>query len=326
MALTRVTGLWLAVVALLAISALRVAIVAGNEGRFGESSALADSGVLSSSTRLEASLATIPGLEPASSEVETALAQTRRLLPPFLIESKAAAVIDAACGELLYGKNENTPLPPASLTKMMTAIAVLELVPDIDRVVTADVSGTHLARTTFSSVMGLEPGMQASVRDLLYGLMLPSGNDAALVLARVAGGDEQSFVNYMNMRAQQLGLAGTSFANPNGLDQKGLHSTATEMAYLGMAMMQNPLLASISATPLHVWSAGHPLRNGNRLLASYPGLLGVKIGYTERAGHTIVAAATRDGRQVYVSVLGSAVPYVDARQLLDWAFTTPRAC
>jgi serine-type D-Ala-D-Ala carboxypeptidase (penicillin-binding protein 5/6) len=326
MAVSRVAVLWLAVVILLTLSGLKVAGVAGNEGRYGQAETIGDSGAMSAIEWLAGDLQTLAPLEAASTEVEALLAKTRRPMPPFVVESKAVAVIDAACGQLIYGKNEQTRLPPASLTKMMTALAAVELIADIDRVVPIDVSATHLARTTFSSTMGLEPGMHASVRDLLYGLMLPSGNDAAIALARVAAGDERSFVQYMNTRAAELGLSNTTFANPHGLDHQGLQSTAVDMALLGMEIMKNPLLAQISASPNYTSSTGIFLRNGNRLLTDYPGMYGVKIGYTEGAGHTIVAVADQGGRQIYVSVLGSRVSYVDARHLLDWAFTTPPTC
>lgn len=245
--------------------------------------------------------------------------------PPFSPQGKSAAVIDPACPTLLYGKDESERLPPASLTKIMTAIVARDLLPDVNAQVRVSISGSSLRRTTGSSVMGLEPGMSVSVLDLLYGLMLPSGNDAALALAQASAGDVDSFVRLMNEKAAALGLADTAFANPHGLDQQGLYSTAADMARLGIAMMQDPLLAQIAGTGSYTTSNGLQVRNGNKMLTQYPGSYGVKIGFTEAAQHTIVASAQKDGRHIYVSVLGSEASYEDAAALLDWAFQDTRA-
>jgi D-alanyl-D-alanine carboxypeptidase len=248
--------------------------------------------------------------------------------PDFVINGKAAAVIEGSCGALVHGWNEAVRLAPASLTKMMTAVVAREHLPDVSAPVTVGISGSHMARTTGSSIMGLEPGMRVTVQDLLYGLMLPSGNDAAVALAQASTGDVGVFVGRMNQKAAALGLNDTHFVNPHGLDQHGIHSSAGDMARLGHAMMQDPYLAQIAGAPDYRTALGGLyMRNSNKILRQYPGSYGVKIGFTGAAQHTIVAAAERNGRHLYVSVLGSQTSYDDTARLFDWAFSnTPPSC
>jgi serine-type D-Ala-D-Ala carboxypeptidase (penicillin-binding protein 5/6) len=249
----------------------------------------------------------------------------KRAIPGFVIDSAAVAVYDAGCGDMLYGKNQDLRLAPASVTKIMTALVAAELVGDrLDQNVSVGVSAAEMARRG-SSVMGLEPWMQPTLRDLLYGLMLPSGNDAALALAQSTAGDLGAFVAQMNRKAQELGLSNTHFANPHGLDQQNHYSTASDLVRLGVVMVSQPLLAQIAATPEYRF-ADIQLRNGNKMLHLYGGTIGVKIGYTGKAKHTIVSAAERDGRRIYISVLGSSVPYNDAIAVMDWAFAQPSPC
>ena len=240
--------------------------------------------------------------------------------PPPSILGSAFAIVEGQCGELVAGKAENVRLPPASLTKIITAMVVSRSGIDLQQSVTVNVSGSQLAAKG-SSVMGIEPGMSVTLTDLLHGLMLASGNDAALALADVLGkGDQQVFVDRMNALAVELGLHQTHFSNPHGLDAPGLYSSAFDMARAGRAFLQDKTLSRIAATGGYRWDAT-TLRNGNKMLASYPGAYGVKIGYTKRAIQTIVVAARRDGRDLIVSVFGSTDRYADAAALLDWAFT-----
>jgi D-alanyl-D-alanine carboxypeptidase (penicillin-binding protein 5/6) len=172
--------------------------------------------------------------------------------------------------------------------------------------------------------MGLRAGVPISVRDLLYGLMLPSGNDAALELARAVDGSVPAFVDRMNAKAAELGLRDTQFQNPHGLDGRAHYSSAYDLAMLGRYAMANPEFAAIAASP--AWHLAPPsdydLYNGNSLLARYPGADGIKIGWTNRAGWTLVASAVRDGRRLYVTVLKSADRDGDASALLDWAYAS----
>lgn len=243
--------------------------------------------------------------------------------PPPEVNAASYAIVERSCGALIWGKQEHERLPPASLTKIITALVVRDRLP-LDETVESDVSASKMRG---SSVMGLEPGMRLTVTDLLYGLLLRSGNDAALVLAQSAGGSQEQFVEEMNQKAADLGLRDTHFTNPHGLDNPALYSSAFDMAQAGMAFLADPVLAGMSSTAEYTpaWS-GPALRNGNKLLKRYEGAFGVKTGYTEAAHQTFVGAAQRDGRDIIVSLFGSGDRYADATLLLDWAFANPPAC
>jgi len=251
---------------------------------------------------------------------------TGTVAPP-RITGRTAAVIEAPCGAPLYGLNEHLRLAPASLTKIATALVAYERA-DLSETANVRVNSGLLHASTASTVMGLEPGMRLSLEDLLYGLLLVSGNDAAIAIADHVAGNTPAFVAMMNALAQTLGLRDTRFANPHGLDEAGHESSAHDMALLGRALLAQPELAAIVRTKRYqpAWD-GPEVWNGNELLDRYPGAIGVKIGYTERAGQTIVAAAQRDGRTVVVSLLSAWDRYADATALLDWAFaSTQPAC
>jgi D-alanyl-D-alanine carboxypeptidase (penicillin-binding protein 5/6) len=241
-------------------------------------------------------------------------------VPAPAITGRAAAVVEDSCGALLYGHNADQRLPPASLAKIATALVAVERA-DLSRMVEVRVNSGLLVASTASTVMGLEPGLRLSMRDLLYGLLLPSGNDAAIAIAEEVAGSVPAFVELMNAKAAELWLHNTHFANPHGLDEPGLYTSALDAAMLGRAALREPDLAAIVATKEYqpAWD-GPELWNGNALLDLYPEAVGVKIGYTENAGQTIVAAAERDGRRLIVSVLGGWNRYSDAIALFEWAF------
>jgi D-alanyl-D-alanine carboxypeptidase (penicillin-binding protein 5/6) len=243
------------------------------------------------------------------------------------IRGRAAAVIEEPCGALLYGLNADARRPPASLAKMATALVAVERL-DLDETLEVRVNSAFLVASTASTVMGLEPGMRLTVRDLLYGLLLPSGNDAAVAIAEAAADNASAFVDLMNAKAAELGLENTHFANPHGLDEAAMYASARDMAVLGSALLAHPELAAMVRTERYqpAWD-GPEVWNGNALLDLYPEAIGIKIGYTEKAGQTIVAAAERDGRRLIVSVLGTWDRYADAIALFEWAFAeTERAC
>ncbi len=248
--------------------------------------------------------------------------------PPPPVQGAAWAVLEAPCRLLLQGHDPHARLPPASLTKIATALVVAEHA-SLSETVTADIDGGALSMETGSTVMGLRPGQRLSVRDLLYGLLLPSGNDAALALAEYVGrGDVSAFVRLLNQKAASLGLQDTHFANPHGLDDPALYTSAWDIAILGAELLEQPALAEIARARTYqpAWD-GPPLENQNLLLYLYPGAIGVKIGFTDAARYTIVGAAERDGRRLVVAVLGSSDLYGDAMALLDWAFqSTAPAC
>ena len=198
---------------------------------------------------------------------------------------------------------------------------------DLDDMYTSDISGAQLLDDTGSTIMGIEPGVSLSLRDLLYGLLLPSGNDAAIVIAKGVGGSEERFVLLMNDKARGLALNDTNFTNAHGLYDAGLYSTAYDMAILARYVMQNPELRTIVSTIEYqpAWD-GPSVWNGNRFLSEYEGADGVKIGFTEESQQTIVGSAVRDGRRIIVSAMRSQDRYQDATRLFDWAFAQPSPC
>jgi len=260
--------------------------------------------------------------ETSAGELDESEAQTP---PP--ISAAAAAVIEEPCGSVIHGHNTHARLSPASLTKIMTALVAAEHA-DIRQTVDVTVDGGALSEATDATVMGLTPGQQLSLTDLLYGLLLPSGNDAAIQIAEQVAGDVDDFVRMMNDKVDELDLGNTHFANPHGLDEPGHYTSAYDIALIGSRLLEDPDLAFIVGTRSYqpAWD-GPPVANLNLLLGHYPGALGVKTGYTDQAGYTLVAAAQRDGRRFIVSILGSADNFADATALLDWAFSrTDSSC
>lgn len=244
---------------------------------------------------------------------------------PFL-SAEYVAAIEGSCGALIFGRNENGRFPPASLTKLMTAAVATDQA-DVDKLIVSDVDGAALNAETGSSVMGLTPGMELTLLDLLYGLLLPSGNDAAIAIAKGISGTEEAFVELMNQKAESLALKNTHFTNAHGLYEEGLYSSAYDMAILARYAMENPdlrrIVSTVSWQPR--WELGE-VWNGNAFLTQYEGADGVKIGFTEQSKQTIVASATRDGRRIIASLMSSEDRYTDAERLLDWAFEQPSSC
>ena len=238
--------------------------------------------------------------------------------PAPAISAEAAIVIDAGSGAVLFDRAAREPLAPASLTKIATAILAIEG-SDLGGWVENDVDSRVMHD---SSLMGLLPGDCFTVTDLLYGLMLPSGNDAALALGRYLTGSDEDFVIAMNTLLHRLGLEDSSFANPHGLHEAGHHASAYDLAMLARYGMTLPEFAAVVGETY--WTARGTrelsMRNGNYMLGSYPDVDGVKTGFTEEAGLTLVASATRDGRQLFVVLLNAPNRFNEARWLLDWAF------
>jgi len=235
--------------------------------------------------------------------------------PP--ISAVSAAVVEDSCGDLLFAKDAHRRLPPASITKIVAAIVAVETT-DPNEIVAVNVDNFFAGDGT---VMGLQTGMRLSMRDLLYGLLLPSGNDAAVAIARRVAGDVPAFVGRMNAKVRELGLQDTHFTNPHGLDAAGHYSSAYDMAMLGRYAYKDPLIAEIVGTKQYQpnWD-GPELWNGNLLLWLYPEADGMKTGWTEKAGQTMIATAQRDGHRLFVAVMGSQDRYTDVMRLLDWGF------
>jgi len=233
---------------------------------------------------------------------------------------KSAVVFDLDTGKVLWRRNPAKVLPIASLTKMMTALVVVERVPEGSKV-----KVTHESlRYTGSGVGVLPRGKWIGINTMLYGLMLPSGNDAAIALAqRAAGGSEKRFVRYMNEKAEQLGLECTHFASSSGIVDKGNHSCAADLAAIARAIMREPRLTRVvkrrqAILPFPIKGGRLWLYNHNPLLrANYPGTTGLKTGYTDAAGRCLVATARRGNVKLGVVLLDSPDPGKQAMQLLD---------
>ena len=236
------------------------------------------------------------------------------------VSSHSACVIDIDTGRILGAKNENEKSEPASITKIMTALVALENA-DIQKVVTIP---NEAAGVEGSSVY-IKAGEKYSLEDLLYGLMLRSGNDAATAIAIDVAGSVDAFVEKMNEKAQALGCTGTHFNNPHGLPDDDHYTTAHDMALIAAAALQNDTFAKIVSTKSYTAEpdgAGETRswQNKNKLLWQYEGAIGVKTGYTKSAGKTYVGAAERNGIRVAVVVLGAKDMWGDAAALLDDAF------
>jgi D-alanyl-D-alanine carboxypeptidase len=233
------------------------------------------------------------------------------------LETRAAVVIDAATGAVLFEQSAHERLPPASLTKMATALVAVERGDPGQRIVA---TANSMAEPT---AIGLEPGDRLPLSEALYGMLLNSGNDAALAIAETLGdGSIARFVGWMNTLVASLGLVDTRFANPHGLDVGQHYSSAYDMALIGRALLRQPLLRSIVGTQHHEYN-GPPVwafHNINPFLTAYQGADGIKTGYETRAGHTLAASATRDGREVIAVVLNSQRYVADGAALLDYGF------
>jgi len=236
-----------------------------------------------------------------------------RIGQPPAITASAAAVVDIDANQTLYALRPHAPLPPASTVKVMTALLTLQRGSLID-----SVTISAAAANAPGSRMGLVAGEELTVEELLYGLLLPSGNDAAVALAEYVGGSEPGFVLLMNETAAALGLADTYFTNAHGLDDGAETVSAADLIVLARTALDNPVFARIVATQ-HADVAGRSLTNTNQLLGLYAGVDGVKTGTTVAAGECLIGSLTRTGHRLLTVVLGSQDRYADAVALLNYA-------
>lgn len=230
--------------------------------------------------------------------------------------ASSAILMEAESGRVLYEQNADEPRLIASITKLMTGLVALESGVNLDAIVT--VPGEAVGAE--GSSMYLKEGEEISLEALLYGMLLHSGNDAALAVAICCGGSVENFVAAMNQKAEELGMTRSHFENPNGLNAQEHYSTARDMAVLARACLENEQLAEILATK-SIQISGRTLVNHNKLLWNYSGCIGMKTGYTEKAGRTLVSAAERDGMQLIVVTLNDANDWKDHAELLDWGFS-----
>ena len=231
------------------------------------------------------------------------------------VSAASAVLADGDSGRVLFEKDGHTRRPIASITKLMTALVALESGHDLDEVVTVAPEWTGAE----GSSLYLRPGEEVTLEVLLYGLLLRSGNDAALAIAGYCGGTVESFVAQMNQKARELGMADTAFANPNGLTAEGHYSSACDMAVLAKACLENETLSRIAATR-SITLGTRSFTNHNKLLWRYEGCVGLKTGYTEKSGRTLVSAARREGMTLICVTLDAPSDWADHTALFDWGF------
>ncbi len=236
------------------------------------------------------------------------------------VSARAAVLIDASDGRILYSKNAEERLPMASTTKIMTALVALELgAPDQtylipDRAIGVEGSSVYLVK-----------GEKLTLRELIYALMLESANDAAEAIAIIIAGSIEAFADVMNRRAAELGLEDTHFTNPHGLDHKEHYTTAYDLARLAAFALGNPEFREIVSTnkktiPFNNGESTRLLVNHNKMLRTYQGAIGVKTGFTKRCGRCLVSAAERDGLTLVAVTLNAPDDWRDHTAMLDWGF------
>lgn len=234
------------------------------------------------------------------------------------LSAHSAIVLCADTGDVLFEKNADERMLIASITKIMTAIVVIE---------NSELDEEIVIKPEWSAIEGssmyANPGESYTVRELLYGMMLNSGNDAAAALACTVCGDESAFAEKMNEKARELGLSNSSFKNPHGLDEDGHYSTARDMACLTAYCMENEDFKEIASTNCAVIK-DVTYYNHNKLLREYDGCIGVKTGYTMAAGRTLVSCAERDGMRLVCVTLSAPDDWNDHKYLLDKAFSQYR--
>jgi len=235
----------------------------------------------------------------------------------FFITADAAVLMDARTGQILYEKNARQKMPPASTTKIMTALLALEG-GDLQQIVTVSPN----AASTGEASLDLRPGEKLTLEELIYGAMLESGNDACVAIAEHISGTEENFVLLMNQKAKMIGAEDTSFKNSNGLPAAGHCTTARDLAVITRYALRNDIFRKVVSTRGRAVGGEkcRYLSNTNRLLWSYAWADGVKTGTTGEAGNCLVASATKDGRQLISVVLHSDDRWLDSVNLMEFGF------
>lgn len=243
---------------------------------------------------------------------------------PFEVCASAMSLIEAETGTVIFEKAPDEPLPMASTTKIMTALVVSENCRLEDMVEVPDE-----AVGTEGSSMHLVKGERITVEDLLYGLMLASGNDAAVALAYHTAGSAEAFADMMNEKADRLGLIKTHFVTPNGLSAEGHMTTAYELCLISREALRDPVVSRIVSTQYHTTTSGayqRTFKNKNALLWDYEGAVGIKTGYTAAAGRCLAFAAERDGMMLIGVLLNCRPMFETAARLMDFAFENYTLC
>ena len=235
----------------------------------------------------------------------------------FSISAASAVVIDQESGRVLYSHNAYSKMGMASTTKIMTALIALQS-GKIDNIITI----SSKAAMTEGSSLYLSPGEKVSMRDLLYGLMLNSGNDAAVAIAEEISGNVDEFVKLMNTRAKEMGAYNTNFVNPNGLSDPSHYTTAADLALISREAMKNEDFKTIVSTKTKQLSDGTYCINHNKMLNLYEGATGIKTGFTKSTGRTLVSSAEKDGKSLICVTLNAPDDWNDHKKMLDYVFSS----
>ena len=240
-----------------------------------------------------------------------------------LTSARSMIVMETSLNKVLYSKNELEKLPMASTTKIVTALTVIENCENLDKVVTIPKKATFVE----GSSIYLKEGEELTIRQLLYGLMLQSGNDAAETLAlEIGGGSFEKFANLMNITAKKCGAENSNFVTPHGLDDKNHYTTAKDLALITSYALKNEDFKTIVSTKSYKIPGGEKtiartLINKNKLLSSLEGCIGVKTGFTKKSGRCLVSACERNGMQVVCVVLNCGPMFEDSANLINKAFS-----
>lgn len=237
------------------------------------------------------------------------------------VSAQSAVLMCANNGEVLFARNEHKQLSMASTTKIMTSLLALEAaVPETEVTVTKEMVSVE------GTSMGLLPGDSVSLRELVYGMLLQSGNDAANTVAYVVGGSPEGFAELMNERAAEIGMENTNFVTASGLDDENHYSTAYDMALLACESIGNPEFAAICSQKSARLTYGNPpysrtLTNHNRLLWKYEDTIGIKTGFTKKSGRCLVSAAERDGIVLVAVTLNAPSDWNDHISMFEYGFS-----
>ena len=266
----------------------------------------------------------LPGLTAPANAAPANAAPAEGAQGPGRVRARYAILVDPASGAVLWGRRSRVPAPPASLTKMLTALAVRASL-DLDEVAAAS---PRAARQP-ARRLAVRRGQRLTVDQALKALMIASANDVAVMLAEAAGGSVARFARAMDAESRALGLRGSAWRNPSGLDAPGHRSTAFDLAILARAVLEDRWLARVVRMRRAAFTTPggrrHTLTARSRFLLGYRGAVGVKTGFTDDAGHCLAAAATRGGRTLIAVVLRSPDNAAEAARMLGWGFARGRS-
>ena len=256
--------------------------------------------------------------------IEEEVSMAAAITPGVDLPVKSAVLMDQGTGAVLYAENEDVKLPPASITKIMSLLLIMEAIDSGKIALTDKVACSDTASGYGGSQIWLKPGEEMTVDDLLKAAAISSANDATVCLAEYVAGSEAAFVQLMNDKARELGMTNTTFQGATGLDSDGHLTTAKDIAIMSRALLEHPLILNYSTVWMETLRGGETqLVNTNRLVRFYQGATGLKTGTTSGAGSCLSATATRDGLGLIAVVMGADTSdhrFAAARSLLDWGF------